>query len=396
MTDTEFKLLNWRGDSSNAERMCADILVMQDYESVDPQSPLGGPDGTKDILCKKGGWSYVGAAYFAPIPKVFKSIKAKFTGDYKGVAKNNVDGIIFLTNQKITPSNKKTLQNIAEKDGAKCIIFDNEALRALLDSALGLPIRLQHLKIKLSEDEQIAFFSKQQNKLRQLFDIYSKGIIDTLSAKIDECCEMRGQEREELDEIYSFAQSTIAYMQDTPTKSDKTKLVFPKSIDISTRKLDSEILKFIHKIMLYETGSPELGEYRTHQVWIGSPKSSPEKAAYIPPKPEQVVDLTDKLLKKWREDYDKTMSLKSKKQKIEKIAWFHSEFLRIHPFLDGNGRVARFILNQQISEILDENRHVIIEDRPSYFDALSESQNHNYEPLTKIITQAIYGNETTE
>lgn len=396
MTDTEFKLLNWRGDSLNAERMCADILVMQDYESVDPQCPLGGPDGTKDLLCRKGGWSYVGAVYFAPIPKTFKSIKAKFIGDYKGVAKNKADGIIFMTNQKLTPSNKKALQNIADKDKAKCIIFDNEALRALLDSALGLPIRLQHLKIKLSEDEQLAFFSKQQNKLPQLFDFYSKGIIDALCAKIDECCEMRGQEKEVLDEIYSFAQRTMAYMQDVPPKSDKAKLVFPKSIDISTRKLDSKILKFIHKIMLYETGSPELGEFRTHQVWIGSPKSSPEKAAYIPPKPEQVFALTEKLLSKWREDYDKILSFKSKKQKIEKIAWFHSEFLRIHPFLDGNGRVARFILNQQISEMLNVNRHVIIEDRPSYFDALNESQKHNYEPLIKIITQAVYGNDTIE
>jgi len=53
MTETEYKLLNWRGDSLNPERMCADILIMQDFESVDPQSPLGGPDGTKDILCKK-------------------------------------------------------------------------------------------------------------------------------------------------------------------------------------------------------------------------------------------------------------------------------------------------------------------------------------------------------
>lgn len=396
MTDTEFKLLNWRGDSLNAERMCADILIMQDYESVDPQSPLGGPDGTKDILCKKGGWSYVGAVYFAPIPKAFKSIKTKFIGDYKGVAKNGANGIIFMTNQKLTPSNKKTLQSIADKDGAKCIILDNEALRVLLDSALGLPIRLQHLKIKLSEDEQIAFFSKQQNKLPQLFDFYSKGIIDALSAKIDECCEIRGQEKEVLGEMYSFAQRTMAYMQDTPPKSDKTKLVFPKSIDISTKELDSDILKFIHKVMLYETGSPELGEYRTHQVWIGSPKSSPEKAAYIPPKPDQVFELTNKLLSKWREEYDKTLALKSKKQKIEKIALFHSEFLRIHPFLDGNGRVARFILNQQISEILNENRHVIIEDKPSYFYALNESQKQNYEPLIKIITQAVYGNETIE
>ncbi len=165
MIETEYKLLNWRGDSLNAERMCADILVMQDFESVDPQSPLGGPDGTKDILCKKGGRTYLAAVYFAPLPKTFSSIKSKFQGDYKVVNKNKVDGIIFMTNQKLTPTNKKNLQSIATKDNANCIIYDNEAIRGLLDSALGLSIRLSHLKIKLSKADQISFFSKQQNRL---------------------------------------------------------------------------------------------------------------------------------------------------------------------------------------------------------------------------------------
>jgi len=158
MTETEFKLLNWRGDSLNAERMCADILIMQDFESVDPQSPLGGPDGKKDILCKKSDWEYVAAVYFPPLPKTFNDIKKKFIGDYEGVEKNSVNGIIFMTNQKLTPANKKKLKSITDKDNKKCIIYDNEAIRGLLDSGLGLPIRLQHLKIKLNETDQIAFF----------------------------------------------------------------------------------------------------------------------------------------------------------------------------------------------------------------------------------------------
>jgi fido (protein-threonine AMPylation protein) len=396
MTETEYKLLNWRGDSLNAERMCADILIMQDFESVDPQSPLGGPDGTKDILCKKGGRTYLAAVYFAPLPKTFRSIKAKFEGDYKGVKKNKVDGIIFMTNQKLTPSNKKTLQSIATKDKANCIIYDNEAIRGLLDSALGLPIRLSHLKIKLSKADQISFFSKQQNRLPQLFDTYSKGIISVLSAKIDECCDTKSIDKSKIDDIYAFAQQTMAFIQDTPKKSDKRTIEFPKDIEISIQNLNSESLKYIHKAMMFESGSKEIGTFRTHTIWVGAPNSSPEKASYVPPKPELVPQLTEKLLEEWRKDYPNVLNAKKKTFKIQRIVKFHNDFLSIHPFLDGNGRVARFLLNQQASELLNITEQVIIEDRPSYYDALNEGQNGNLKPLEKIVTIAIYGTDIIE
>lgn len=396
MTETEYKLLNWRGDSLNAERMCADILIMQDFESIDPQSPLGGPDGTKDILCKKGGRTYLAAVYFAPLPKTFRSIKAKFQGDYKGVKKNKVDGIIFMTNQKLTPSNKKTLQAMATKDKANCIIYDNEAIRGLLDSALGLPIRLSHLKIKLSKADQISFFSKQQNRLPQFFDTYSKGIISVLSAKIDECCDTKAIDKSKFDDIYAFAQQTMAFIQDTPKKSDKRTIEFPKDLEISIQYLNSESLKYIHKAMMFESGSKEIGAFRTHTIWVGAPNSSPEKASYLPPKPELVPQLTEKILEEWRKDYPSVLVAKKKTIKIQRIVKFHSDFLSIHPFLDGNGRVARFLLNQQASELLNITEQIIIEDRPSYYDALNEGQKGNLKPLEKIVAIAIYGTDIVE
>jgi len=393
MEKTEYKLLNWRGDSSNAERMCADILIMQDYESVDPQSPLGGPDGTKDIVCEKGGWTYVGAVYFPPIPKTFRSVKSKFIGDLKGVKKNNTQGIIFMTNQKITPSNKKKLKELAKKENAKCILMDNEAIRALLDSSLGFPVRLQHLKIKLNKAEQIAFFTKQQNKIPQLLDFYSSNIIKSISKKIDDCCGERNYRDDKIDELINFAQQTVASISELQPKSDKRNLKFPSTLEISTKNLDSDTLKFIHKIMLYDMGSKDLGSYRKFQVWIGNANRPIEKATYVPPNPEEVPELTEKLLTKWRNGYDKLANTDKKGLIIEEIAKFHNDFLAIHPFLDGNGRVARFILNQQVSELLNIQRRIIIEDRPSYFDALTEGQKGNIEPLTKIISQTVFGED---
>ncbi|MFZ4678925.1 MAG: Fic family protein [Flavobacterium sp.] len=396
MTETEYKLLNWRGDSLNAERMCADILIMQDFESVDPQSPLGGPDETKDILCKNSGRTYLAAVYFAPLPKTFRSIKNKFLGDYKGVKKNNVDGVIFMTNQKLTPGNKKVLQSIGEKDKVSCIIYDNEAIRGLLDSSLGLPIRLLHLKIKLSKADQISFFTKQQNKLPQLFETYSKGIISVLTAKIDKCCDVKPIEKSKIGDNYVFAQQTIAFIQKTNEKSDKKRFEFPKDIEVSIQNLSVESLKYIHKAIMFESGSKEIGIFRNHMIWIGSPDSPPEKASFIPPKPELVPKLTNKLLEDWKIDYPIISIAKRKTTIIQRITKFHNDFLAIHPFLDGNGRVARFLLNQQVNELLKISEQIIIEDKPSYYEALNEGQNSNLKPLEKIITIAIYGTDIVE
>ena len=82
--------------------------------------------------------------------------------------------------------------------------------------------------------------------------------------------------------------------------------------------------------------------------------------------------------------------------KIQRIVKFHNDFLSIHPFLDGNGRVARFLLNQQATELLNIREEVIIEDRPSYYDALTQGQNGNLKPLEKIVTIAIYGTNIIE
>ena len=70
--DTELKLLNWREGPTKAERLCANILCLEGFASVDPQCPLGGPDGKKDLLCTLNGWTYVGAVFFPARENTFK------------------------------------------------------------------------------------------------------------------------------------------------------------------------------------------------------------------------------------------------------------------------------------------------------------------------------------
>jgi hypothetical protein len=68
-------------------------------------------------------------------------------------------------------------------------------------------------------------------------------------------------------------------------------------------------------------------------------------------------------------------------------------FLNIHPFMDGNGRIARFLLTQHTREFLNQKHRIIIEDRRPYFDALSLADQGDYSALETQITQAIFGVE---
>lgn len=82
----------------------------------------------------------------------------------------------------------------------------------------------------------------------------------------------------------------------------------------------------------------ESGEYRLGNVYIGSIA----EAVYYPP----VYTELPERMKAFIENVN--TEKKTTTEAIEEIVRQHIEFERIHPFSDGNGRVGRMILNQQM------------------------------------------------
>lgn len=74
---------------------------------------------------------------------------------------------------------------------------------------------------------------------------------------------------------------------------------------------------------------------------------------------------------------------------IERAAVAHHRLLRIQPFLDGNGRVARLIMN--LSLLRDGYMPAILraEDRHDYRAALYQADQGNYAPLVELIASSI-------
>lgn len=80
------------------------------------------------------------------------------------------------------------------------------------------------------------------------------------------------------------------------------------------------------------------GAYRDTTVYIGNLS----EAVYYPPEPQDVP----KLMEGWLREAN--IEAASVKELFERIAASHIRFERIHPFLDGNGRTGRMVINQQL------------------------------------------------
>jgi Fic family protein len=92
----------------------------------------------------------------------------------------------------------------------------------------------------------------------------------------------------------------------------------------------------VHRRLLAGTRLDEHGgRFRQEQNWIGGSSYNPCGAAFVPPPPEYVPDLIKDLVAFCNDD-----ALPA----VAQAAIAHAQFETIHPFVDGNGRTGRALV----------------------------------------------------
>jgi len=140
---------------------------------------------------------------------------------------------------------------------------------------------------------------------------------------------------------------------------------------IAKKKIEELDILNLHKITLKGISDYWAGRYKTSQNRIvGSKlKTTPPYKVHSEMK-DFVKDLQKNLMK-----YNP----------IELAAYAHHEFVRIHPFVDGNGRVARLLCNL----VLVSKGYVPIiirnKDRKKYFDVLEKAHFGNLKEFVNFV-----------
>lgn len=138
--------------------------------------------------------------------------------------------------------------------------------------------------------------------------------------------------------------------------------------------LDEKIVKDIHAMLMDNILVG--GVYRNVQVYISG-------AQHMPPPPA--------LMYQQVKDFYADLSWKGKElNQIEMAAWTHAEFVKIHPFMDGNGRTSRLIMNYQLMSEGFPAISVAKEDRLEYFKALDVyAVERNLQPFADLVADLV-------
>ncbi len=122
-------------------------------------------------------------------------------------------------------------------------------------------------------------------------------------------------------------------------------------------------IKNVHKLILKGIDDENTGVYRKENVLISG-------AVHTPPDYFLVSEQMEDLLK-WFHEEGQQLHV------IERAALLHILFVKIHPFVDGNGRAARLLLNLELMK--NGYPPIIIrkEERIDYYNALDKAHTTN-------------------
>ena len=136
----------------------------------------------------------------------------------------------------------------------------------------------------------------------------------------------------------------------------------------------------IHKLILTDIDEEHAGRYRNNQVLISGSDYKPPAANLVC----QEMDDLGKYIVKVTEPETQNDNLP-----IVCAAAAHAWLAQIHPFVDGNGRTARLLMNLILMRLGYTICIITREDRLRYYDSLEESQAGDLTPLIQLVYENV-------
>lgn len=135
-------------------------------------------------------------------------------------------------------------------------------------------------------------------------------------------------------------------------------------------------IKELHRLFYYRIDAKQAGKYRTKKVIITG-------TDFIPPAPEKILVLMESFIAGLPE-------ARAKHHPVEFAAIIHKELVTIHPFIDGNGRAARLLMNLALLQAGYPLAIIPPVLRRDYIDTLNKTHKGSAEPFINFITEVCY------
>lgn len=135
-------------------------------------------------------------------------------------------------------------------------------------------------------------------------------------------------------------------------------------------------IKSIHQLILKNIDDKNAGIYRKINVLISG-------AEYVPPDALHVESEMQNFINWYNTE---GVSL----HPVERAARVHADFVKIHPFVDGNGRTSRLLMNLELMKSGFPPAVLSVEERLDYYEALDTAHTKNdYDPFLKLIADIV-------
>ncbi len=134
-------------------------------------------------------------------------------------------------------------------------------------------------------------------------------------------------------------------------------------------------IRNLHSLVLKSIDSEQAGRYRQENVVIAGASTPPPDFMHVAAEMAGLID--------W---YGHSADL----HPVARAAQLHTRFVKIHPFIDGNGRTGRLLLNFELMRVGYPPAIIRKEDRLAYYDALDVAcVSGDYGEITALVAASV-------
>ena len=254
-------------------------------------------------------------------------------------------------------------------------------------ACIAIPLYLKQKREAAESERRIILAVQQQQRQEAGLAPLIASTMGELSGKQEELLgqfeELKKQFKkvvkdEQYDKALPLAQPYTAVARAVAAENAQRAL----SKDAESLELNEAAVRRLHA-SLFPAKYELAGRLRDVPVWIGPVGSTPDTATFTPSPPAEVPKQLGDLIDSWNSSL-RELRTSAAESRLEAIARFHHRFVSIHPFLDGNGILARFLTSQQLRQLLGAEGRLVERDT-EYINALQAADTGDIAPLCQYL-----------